>query len=321
MVTGVAALEDAGPGHIAFVTDDRHLARLADSKAGAVLLAPGKPSFNKPSVRVPDPKAALPVLIGRFAPARPDQGRPAVDPAAIVHPSATLGRDVRIGAYTVVESGVALGDGTEIGPLCFIGWGSRIGSASRIMPLVVIGERTVIGDRVLIHAGTELGSDGFGFVPGPKGLVKLPQIGRVVVGDDVEIGGNCTIDRGMTGDTVIGRGSKLDNMVHVAHNVTIGENTVVAAQAGFAGSSRVGAWCQFGGQVGIKDHVTIGNRVKVGGQSGVHRDVADGEELFGYPARPAREALKLNAELSRLPRLLERVRKLETRLAELERRK
>lgn len=321
VVTGISALESSGPEHITFLTDEKYLPKLADCRAGAVLLGPSVPAQGRPAVRVPDPKAALPVLIVRFAPVRPAQGRPAVDPTAIIHPSAKLGRDVKIGAYTIVESGVAIGDGTEIGPLCFVGWGSEIGSAGRIMPLVAIGERTVIGDRALIHSGTELGSDGFGFLPGPKGLVKIPQIGRVVVGDDVEMGGNCTVDRGMVGDTVIGRGVKMDNQVHVAHNVTIGENTAVAGQVGLAGTARVGAWCQFGGQVGVGDHVTLGNRVRVGAKSGVHRDVADGEEIFGYPARPAREAFKLTAELSRLPRLVEKIRKLEARLAALERRK
>ncbi len=319
-VDGVATVEDAKPGQLTFVTDDKYLSLLESSRATAVLIAPGKPTHGKAAVLHPNPLAALPVLLARFAPAAPAAPQELIDRTAWIHPTARLGAGAQVGPYAVIEAGVTVGDRAQIGPLCVVAWGSRIGKETRLAPLVAIGERTVIGDRVLIHAGTVLGADGFGFLPGQNGPEKIPQIGRVVVEDEVEIGANCTIDRATVGDTVIQRAAKLDDQVHVAHNCVIGEGTLVAGQAAFSGSVKVGRGCLIGGQAGVGDHVTLGNGVQVAGGAGVHRDTSDGEKLFGYPARPAREALKLNAAVARLPKLLARIRELEKRVAELEQR-
>ncbi len=313
-------METAREGDITFITDQKYLSRLAGSAASAVMLAPGLDAGGKPALVVPNPQVALISILGRLAPVPPAQAEH-VDRSAWVHPKAKLGAGVVVGPLAVIDAEAEVGDATRIGALCYVGWRVKMGAACRIAPLVTLGERTELGSRVIVHSGAVLGADGFGFVPGPEGPVKIPQIGRVVVGDDVEIGANCTVDRGMAGDTVLKRGVKLDDQVHVAHNCVIGEGTLVAAQTGFSGTVTVGKGSLFGGQVGVADHVNIGNGVKVGAQSGIHRDAADGEELFGYPARPAREAIRLSAEVARLPRLLERVRALEKRIAELERKK
>jgi len=318
-VTSIAAVDAAGPAALTFITDEKFLPLLASSGAGAVLLAPGVASGGKPAVRVADPRSVLPVLLKYFAPVRPGPAGPPVDPTARVHPAAKLAPGVRIGAYAVVEEGVTVGEGTEIGPLCVVAWGAAIGGDCRLMPLVSVGARCAVGNRVILHSGTVVGADGFGFLPGKGGPVKIPQIGRVVLEDDVEIGSNCTVDRATVGETVLRRGVKLDNLVHIAHNCVIGEGTMIAAGVGISGSVRIGRGCLIGGQAGVSDHVTIGNGVQIGGGSGVNRDLADGEVVFGYPARPAKEAFRLNAWLARIPKLLERIRDLEKRVQALDR--
>lgn len=308
VVESIAAIEDARKGQLTFLTDPRYASRLGSSAAGAVVAGPGVAVGGKPAIRVPDALAVLPVLLSAFAPVPPEEPGDPVDPTARVHPTARLAGGVRVGAYAVIEANVAVGERSWIGALCVVGWGSSIGRDARLMPHVAVGERTKIGDRVLIHSGTVLGADGFGFLPGPAGPRKIPQIGRVVIGDDVEIGANCTVDRATVGETVIARAVKLDDMVHVAHNCFIGEGTVVAGQTGFSGTVKVGRGCRFGGQSGVADHVTIGDGVEVGAKSGIHRDVPAGRRVFGYPAREAAEAFRINAGLSRLPGLIEKVR-------------
>ncbi len=319
VVDGVAAVEDAGPGQLTFITDDRYLPMLEGSRASAVVIAADKQAYGKPAIRVSDPMAVLPVLLARFAVAPPpDALREAIAPSAWVHPSAKLGARVRIGPCAVVDAEVEIGEGSEIGALCAISWGVRVGKDTRINSFVAIGERIVIGSRVVIHSGSVLGADGFGFLPGPDGPRKIPQIGRVVIEDDVEIGANCAIDRAMVGDTLIKRTAKLGDQVHVAHNCVIAEGCVVAGQSGLGGTVKLGRGCRLGAQSGIADHVTLGDGVEVGGKSGVHKSVPAGARMFGYPARPAGEALRLNAASSRLPGLFEKMRQLEKRIAELE---
>jgi len=317
-VTGLASLEDAGPGDLTFVTDERRLSLLAASHAAAVLLGQGKDRHGKPAIVVRNPQAALVALLAHFEPLPPSN--PTVPgPGSFIHPNAIIGQHVRIGPCAVIEDGAEVGEGTEIGALAHVGWNARIGRNCRIFPLVSIGSRTTVGDRVIIHSGAVLGADGFGFLPGPDGLRKVPQIGRVVIEDDVEIGANSTIDRATVGATRLRRGVKLDDQVHVAHNCDVGAGTLIAGQVGVAGSAIIGKGCVFGGQSGVADHVILGDNVQVGAKSGVHRDAAAGEKLFGYPARPAREAIRLAGEVARLPKLVERVRELEVRIAEMER--
>jgi UDP-3-O-[3-hydroxymyristoyl] glucosamine N-acyltransferase len=316
-ITGIASLEDAEPGDITFVTDEARLPLLEKSRAGAVLLASGRNPHGKPAIFVRVPPMALVVLLAHFEP-EPPSAPEGVAPGASIHPNAVVGKHVRIGPGAVVESGASIGDGSEIGPLAHIGWDAKVGMYCRIAPLASIGSRCTLGDNVIVHSGAVIGADGFGFIPGPDGPKKVPQIGRVVVEDDVEIGANCTVDRATVGATFLRRRVKLDDQVHIAHNCDIGEGTLMAGQVGISGSVKVGKACVFGGQSGVADHVTLGDNVQVGAKSGVHRDAPAGEKLFGYPARPAREAIRLSGEVSRLPRLVERVRELEARIGELE---
>ncbi len=318
-VSGVAPVEEAGPDQITFLTDERYLPQLEKSAAGAVLIGRDRETFGKPAVVVQDARAAVPKLLGIFRPRPPESRFEAVHASAVVHPSAKLGRNVRIGPGSVIDAKAEIGDDTEIMPLCYVGWETKIGAACVLHPLVAVAERCVIGNRVIVHSGTAVGTDGFGFAPSAEGPVKIPQIGRVVIEDDVEIGANCTIDRAMAGKTVIKRGAKLDDQVHIAHNCVIGEGSLLAGQTGFGGSVTVGRGVQFGGQVGVADHLILGDGAKLGAKSGVHRNVSPGESVFGLPARPAKEAFKIYGALAKIPALMARIRELESRLAELER--
>jgi UDP-3-O-[3-hydroxymyristoyl] glucosamine N-acyltransferase len=219
----------------------------------------------------------------------------------------TVGAGARVGEDVVLHAQVALGRDV------------RLGTGSELFPMVVVYDGVQIGERCLIHAGCVLGSDGHGFEPSAQGWVKIPHTGTVVVEDEVEIGANTTIDRGRFGATRIGRGAKIDNLVQLGHNVIVGEGAMIVAQVGIAGSAVIGARAVLGGQVGVGGHVRLGDRVQVGGQSGVFGDVPAGEIVLGHPARPRTEALRNMAQAARVPGLVEKLRRLEGRVAELER--
>jgi UDP-3-O-[3-hydroxymyristoyl] glucosamine N-acyltransferase len=220
-------------------------------------------------------------------------------PLGAIAPSARIGEGAVCGPGAVIGAGVEIGDGTVIGPGTVIGRGVKIGRNCRIDALVSIAY-AYIGDQVIVQSGARIGTDGFGFVPGPAGLVKVPQLGRVILQDFVEIGANCAIDRGALADTVIGEGTKLDNAVHVAHNVRIGRHCVIAAQAGISGSSVIGDFVMTGGQVGVADHVVIGDKAQIAARGGVTRTLAGGQVYGGFPAKPIREWRRETATLSRM---------------------
>ena len=298
-IDGVRDLEEAGPTHLAFLGHARYAERAAASRAGALLVAPSAALAGHNLVRVPNPYVALARVLELFHPARrPPAG---IDPGARVgagseiHPQATLmagahvGERCRIGARACVHPGVVIGEEC------------RIGADVVLHPRVVLYPRTVLGERVVVHAGAVLGSDGFGFAPQDGAFFKIPQVGWVEIGDDVEIGANSTIDRGTFGPTRIGRGTKIDNLVMVGHNVQVGENCVLVAQSGVAGSTRLGSGVMMAGQSGAAGHLEIGAGVKVGAKSAVLGDVPAGSYVIGHPAVDHRQWKRMQAMLRRLP--------------------
>ncbi len=304
-VETITGLENAGEGGLVWIEKRRQLKAAEESVAAAVIVPLNIDSSSKPLVRVENPRLAFAVLAGIFFP--PRSFPPGVSPEATVSPSARIGEGVSIQPRAVIEDGAVIGDRSVIGAGSFIGLNSRIGADTRLYPNVVVNENNVIGDRCIVHSGAVIGGDGFGYVADRDGRhVKIPQVGRVVIGDDVEIGCNTTIDRGTFGDTTIKRGVKIDNLVQIAHNDEIGEDTVLCAQVGISGSVKVGKGVMMAGQVGIADHVEIGDRVLLAGQSGIaaKKKVAPGQILLGSPARPLREAKKLHAWESRMVKKL-----------------
>jgi UDP-3-O-[3-hydroxymyristoyl] glucosamine N-acyltransferase len=304
-ISGVAALDSAAAGDIVFVEQEARLPQALASAAGAIIagdFAASAPSA-KPLLISPHPRLSFARVAARLHP--PRREAPGVHPAAVVHPSATVAPGVSIQAFTVVGERAAIGEDTRIGPGVAIGADVRIGEHCDIKAHAVIYPGTTVGDRVIVHASAVLGSDGFGYVrdAATGAQVKFPQTGRLEIGDDVEIGAGTAIDRGALGVTRIGRGVKLDNLVHVAHNVQIGEDAVIAAQTGIAGSSVIERDAVIAGQVGIADHVRIGRGAIIGAQAGVPTGKVlrgPGVVFWGSPARPLREHLKQLAALARI---------------------
>jgi UDP-3-O-[3-hydroxymyristoyl] glucosamine N-acyltransferase len=304
-IAGVSSLESASPNHLVFVDDEKHLAGALKSRAGAIIAGEFATAVNadRPVLISDHPKLAF----ARAARMLADDGRQqgSIHASAVIDPSATLGAGVRVDARAVVGEGAQIRNGTRIGAGSVIGAGVKIGSSCGIYPNVTIYPGTTVGDRVLIHAGAVLGSDGFGYVrDGKTGhYEKFPQVGRLVIEDDVEIGANATVDRGALEETRIRRGTKIDNLVHVGHNCQIGEDVVIAAQTGLSGSIVIAKNAVLGGQVGIAEHARIEEGVLVGAQTGVlpHKVLrGNGVAFWGTPARPLREYLKQLAALGRL---------------------
>lgn len=315
-VTAVAALETAGPHDITFVTDARHHAAALVSKAGAFLAPPDLSGLPGPVLRAPVPRLALAQLLAVFHP--PAAATPGIAPSAVVAPSARVPPSACVGPLAVVEADAVIGERVRVHALAYVGAGAAVGDDTVLHVHVVVRERVRIGRRVTVHAGAVIGADGFGYVFDGTHHRKIPQIGTVLIEDDVEIGAGATIDRATLGETVVRRGTKIDNLVMVAHNVEIGEDCIVAAQVGIAGSSRIGRGVILLGQVGVGDHVTVGEGAVLAAQAGTAQDVAPGEKLFGTWARPIVQARRIWIAETELPALLRRVRALEHRLAQLE---
>ena len=297
-IDSIASLKNAGSSDLSYA-DEKFHDEVAASRAGCVLVRSGEwPS--KTVILVKNPKLAF-AKAGTWLLSETDR-EIGTHPSATISPTATLGERVKIGAGAVLESGVSIGDDTTIEAGCYVGKNTKIGAQCILYPRVVIYKDVAIGDRVVIHAGAVIGADGFGFVNEGPIHVKFPQIGKVVIEDDVEIGANTCIDRGSLETTVIRRGVKLDNLIQIAHNVEIGENTVIAAQTGISGSSTLGAQCIIGGQVGMGEHARLDDNTIIGGQGGVlnGKHVRGGEVLWGTPVRPLREFLLQQAYLARL---------------------
>jgi len=315
-VAGVAGVENAAPGHIVYAEDARRLAVAEASPALAVIAPRGASSGSKPLLLVPNPRLAYARALGLFAPSL--RVAPGVHPTAVVGEHVTLGHEVAVGAQVVIGEGARIADRAQLHPLVAVGRGVSIGDDSVIFPNVTLYDGVTVGARVVIHAGSVIGSDGFSYVRDGERNVHLPHLGRVVIEDDVDIGANVTIDRGTTGATVIGKGTKLDNLVHVGHNVRIGPHCLLAGQVGISGSVTIGDHVVLAGQTGISDHVVVGDGVMAGARAAITQDVPPGTVVFGSPARPRGEQLRIDAAASRLPDLVRTVRELVKRLEELE---
>jgi len=312
-ITGAASLMEAVPGEISFFADPKYFSRLRKTRASAVFVPLDfSEKILAAQIRVPNPSKAFEQVVLRLAP-KPIVFAPGIHPSAIVDPKAKLGARVSIQPHAVIESGATIGDDTVIGAGSYVGHESATGAACLIYPNVTIRERTRIGSRVIIHAGAVIGADGFGFEIVDGRQKKIPQLGIVQIDDDVEIGANTTIDRARFGRTWIQEGVKIDNLVQVAHNVVIGKQSVIAAQAGISGSVRVGEQVAIAGQVGIVGHVIIGDKTMIAAQSGVSKDISGGA-WFGYPAVPLPEAKRQIAWVHRLGRLIDRVKAIEKKL-------
>jgi len=320
VIKGVAGIREAQEGEITFLANPKYALFLNRTAASAVITSRDVEKAKKPIIRTDNPSLAFTQVISLLVPENPAHPQ-GIHPAAVVAKGATLGKDVSLGAHVVVEDGAVIGDNTVIYGNCYIGRGVRIGSKSLIYPNVTLREQVVLGERAIIHSGTVIGSDGFGFATVDEKHHKIPQVGTVEIGDDVEIGANCAIDRARFDKTVVGSGSKIDNLVHIAHNVTIGKNCLIVAQVGISGSTSIGDSVVLAGQVGIVGHVTIGDRAIVMAQSGVNKSIPADSVFWGYPAKEQSIAKRVNASVQNLPRLYDKVDELKKKIEELESKK
>lgn len=314
-ITGVRPLEFAQSSDLTYVENERFASELPSSSAAAVIVAQDLPAPNIPYMRSKTPEAEFARLTALFFKPRPSNA--GISAMAVVSPSTELGAGVSIGAYSVIGEKCVISDGVNIGAGVVIGDNCAIGVDTVVHPNVTIYDGVRIGRRVIIHSGTVIGSDGFGYAQGVNSsgypeIIKKYHSGCVVIEDDVEIGALCAIDRALAGETRIGQATKVDNLVQIAHNVTIGAGTVLASQVGIAGSSSIGNFCMAGGQAGVRDHVKVGDRVILATRVGVYRDVPDGAIMAGsVPAMPHKLFLRVQTLIKRLPDLLDRIRKLE----------
>jgi UDP-3-O-[3-hydroxymyristoyl] glucosamine N-acyltransferase len=316
-ISGVAGIREAKAGDITFVANPKYEAFLGSTLASAVIGSPAL-ECHKPLIRIDNPYLAYLKVLNLFAEELAPHYPRGVHESAVVDATAKVGENVSIGPFCQVCADAALGENTTVMAGGYVGKNVSIGRDCLIYPNVTIREGCRIGDRVILQPGAVIGSDGFGFAKEGQTHHKVPQIGRVIIEDDVEIGANSTIDRATTGDTIVKRGSKVDNLVQIAHNVVIGEDSILAAQAGIAGSTELGKNVVLGGQAGLVGHITIGDGAMVGAQGGVTKSVPPNTAVSGYPAREHKKARRLWAFTNRLPDLFERVKELERKLGKLE---
>ena len=316
IITGINSLEKASQGEISFFGDPRYHESLKETRASALLVHAFTDLYAGPQVVVPNPALAYARVARLFAPPLPRFS--GISEKAFIHKSASIGQDVSIYPFVHVGEEAVIGDHTTLYPGVFVGDRVRIGNSTVIHPSVSILHNCIIGNEVIIHAGSVIGSDGFGFVRDGHINVKIPQIGYVQIDDQVEIGANNTIDRAALGKTWIKRGVKTDNLVQIAHNVVIGEDTIIVAMTGISGSVSIGREVVIGGQVGISDHIKIGDRVMIGSQSGVAKSVSPGQVVSGTPSMPHRLWLRTTRVIPRLPEMYDRLRRLEKKVEELE---
>ena len=317
LITGASGIREAAEGDITFLANPKYSSLMDKTRAAAIVTCAQAQKTIKPVILIDNPSLAFAKIISMFIP--DEVGHPKmIDYTVIMGTNVSLGTDVAIGPYTVIGDNVTIGDNVIIYAGCYIGHQAKIGAKTLIYPQVSIRERVNIGCRVIIHSGTVIGSDGFGFATIQGTHHKIPQVGTVEIGDDVEIGANVTIDRARFDRTVIGRGTKIDNLVQIAHNVVIGENSLVVAQVGISGSTIIGNNVTLGGQAGLVGHITVGDNAIVTAQTGVAKSVPADTMVSGYPARPFMTTQRVNASLQNLPKLFDLVKELKKKIEALE---
>lgn len=317
-ITEVSSIDKARAGCVVFAENATFFQRAKDSQASCIIAPRCERASQKTLILVDHPRLAFARVLTLYH--SPKSPRPGIHPSSVLGEHVRLGSDVSIGPFAVIGDRVQIGDRTVIGPSCVVGDDCVIGSDSVLWALVTLYDRVSIGSRVVIHAGAVIGSDGFGYAPEEGQFVKIPQVGNVIIEDDVEVGASVCVDRATLESTVLRRGVKIDNLVQIAHNVTVGEDSLIVAQAGIAGSSTLGRQCVLGGQVGVGDHVTLQDRVMVGPQAGIPsgKVIRSGEVVLGSPARPLEKTKRQLAALARLPDLLADVSSLRKIVAELQ---
>ena len=312
LITGVSPIESGEAGHLSFIAQERFSHYLDTSNCSVLIVSEDiltKESYDQTIIAVKDAYLSFQVLMNLY---QEMQGRKeGVEDGASIHDTAVVGDKAYVGAFTYISEKAKIGEGSQIYPQVYIGKGVKIGKNCKIDSGARIYDYCIIGDNCVIHSNTVIGGDGFGFQPTPEGFKKIPQLGNVIIEDDVEIGSNCSIDRATIGSTVIGKGTKIDNLIQIAHNVKIGQNNVIASQTGIAGSTIVGDWNQIGGQVGIVGHIKIGSQVKIQAQSGVNSHVNDKETVYGSPAISYNDYLRSYVHFRNLPELVKRINNLE----------
>ncbi len=313
-IIGVAGIKEARPGEITFLSNPKYLSFLEETDASAVITSKEVVSKTKSLVRTSNPSQAFTKVIALFTSSRAAQ-TPGIHPTAVVDPGVVMGKEVTIGPHVVIEKDCRIGDRSLIGANAFIGFGTVIGSEVRIYPNVTVREETEIGDRVIIHSGTVIGSDGYGYESIDEVHHKIPQTGSVIIEDDVEIGANVCVDRGRFDATWIKKGTKIDNLVQIAHNVVIGENCLVVSQAGISGSTTLGRNVILAGQAGLVGHIELGDRVIVGAGAGVTKSIPANTIVLGQPARPISEQKKIIALTAKLPELFKELSEIKRKLA------
>jgi UDP-3-O-[3-hydroxymyristoyl] glucosamine N-acyltransferase len=311
-LNGFAQIDKAQAGDLTFAENAEYFAAAEASAATAIICGKDAKSDKKILLRVANPRVAFAKALAIFFPE--PKFAPGVHPSAVIADSAQVDPTAHIGPHCTVGERVKIGADVVLQSGNFVGDDSALGDGTNLFPNATVYSRTQIGRRVRIHSGTVIGADGFGYVFDASFHRKVPQIGNVVIGDDVEIGSNSTVDRGALGSTVIGKGTKIDNLVHVAHNVEIGEHAILCAQAGIAGSAKIGNYTILAGQVGIAGHLKIGNKVTIGSKAGVMHNIPDGEMWLGIPAQPDKQAKRIMIALQRLPDLLKKVAEWEKKL-------
>ncbi|OGP59241.1 MAG: UDP-3-O-(3-hydroxymyristoyl)glucosamine N-acyltransferase, partial [Deltaproteobacteria bacterium RBG_13_52_11b] len=315
-ISGVAAIEEAQPGEITFISNPKYLSMLSVTKASAVIVSPNVTQRDKPLLSVANPYLAFAKILTLYTQkAYQPKG---IDPQAWISPTARIGKEVTVYPFVCVGDGCSIGDQVTLYPGVSVGKDSSIGDGSILHAHVSIYPGTIIGKRVILHSGVVVGSDGFGYVKDGKKNVKIPQVGHVEIEDDVEIGANTTVDRATLGKTLIHRGVKIDNLVMVAHNVVIGEDSIIVAQVGISGSTKIGSNVTLAGQAGLTGHITVGDNVMVGAQSGVMNDLPPNSAYTGTPAIPHREQLRVASATLKLPEMRKTLKEIEARLKRIE---